>query len=157
MGQLAIGDPYQGGIVAHLGRSGQHSLIAATHDLDGGTGIRWYKGEYTVTGATARALGTGASNTAKIIASQGSPATSYAAGLAAACTDGGFNDWHLPSLDELDKLFLNQDAIGGFAPANYWSSSERDECTAWYQHFRVGAQHGDFKYEQYRVRAVRRF
>ena len=41
---IAIGDPYQGGVAAHPGGSGQHGLIAAVADQS--TGVRWHKGEY---------------------------------------------------------------------------------------------------------------
>ncbi len=38
-----------------------------------------------------------------------------------------FNDWFLPSKDELDLLFQQKSVVGGFASAHYWSSSE-DSC-----------------------------
>ena len=63
-------------------------------------------------GAAGTELGTGFSNTDKIIASQGRIATNYAAGLARAYNGGGYTDWYLPSKNELNKLFLNRVAIG---------------------------------------------
>jgi hypothetical protein len=64
---------------------------------------------------------------------QGGTATSYAAGLARAYSGGGYNDWYLPSKDELNKLYLNQVTIGGFADATYWSSTgdDWDVFNAW--------------------------
>jgi hypothetical protein len=63
----------------------------------------------------------------------------------------------LPSKDELDKLYINKVAIGGFAGDIYWSSSEFVAYDAWYQNFGDGNQYGNFKDYSYRVRAVRAF
>jgi len=161
--KLAIGNAYQGGKVAyifHLGDPGYvagqtHGLIAAK--VDQSTGIRWYNGAYTATGATATALGTGFSNTNMIMAIQGTPFTSYAAGVARAYNGGGYSDWYLPSKAELNKLYLHQAAIGGFGPHYYWSSSEADANTAWYQAFDISSQWSVMKSSPSYVRAVRTF
>jgi hypothetical protein len=52
---------------------------------------------------------------------------------------GGYDDWYLPSKDELDKLYLHQNAIGGFS-GFYWSSSETYFTSAWCQFFFTGEQ-----------------
>jgi len=165
---LVVGDAYQGGKVAYIlvsGDSGydantQHGLIAATSDQSTGIGIQWYNGSNTITGATGTAIGTGLSNTNTIIASQGGTATSYAAGLARAYTGGGYTDWYLPSKNELNKLYINRTAIGGFASGIedfYWSSSEFSSSEAWDQGFNNGSQgHGLKGYPTY-VRAIRSF
>ena len=93
------------------------------------------------TGATATALFTGSANITTIIAVQGPIATSYAAGLARAYNGGGYTDWYLPSKDELNKLYLSKEAIGGFVYVCYWSSSESDAVNAWAQYFADGYQH----------------
>ena len=158
-----IGEAYQGGKVAYVLQSGDpgydpttpHGLIAAT--LDQSTGIRWYNGSYTTTGATSPAIGTGLSNTNSIITSQGATSTSYAAGLARAYAGGGYADWYLPSRDELNKLYLNRIVIGGFANSYYWSSTEDDGNLAGLQIFLVGVQGSSDKNSTYAVRAVRAF
>jgi hypothetical protein len=158
-----IGDSYQGGKVAYVLQSSDpgydattpHGLIAATSDQS--TGIRWYNGFYTTTGATGTAIGTGLANTNTIISSQGATSTSYAAGLARAHTGGGYTDWYLPSKDELNKLYLNRIAIGGFADNGYWSSSELVNFYAWFQNFFNGVQFNSTKYTTYYVRAIRAF
>ena len=161
---LVVGDAYQGGKVAYLLVSGdpgydantQHGLIAATSDQS--TGIRWYNGANTTTGATGTAIGTGLSNTNTIITSQGGTPTSYAAGLARSYTGGGYTDWYLPSKDELEKLSYNREIIGGFFNFYYWSSSEFDESKAWFQTFFTGVQSTSVKGElRPLVRAIRSF
>jgi len=150
---LTIGQPYQGGIIAYIDSTGQHGLIAATADQS--EGIQWYNGSYIVTGATGTAIGTGLTNTNTIIAAQGSG--SYAASIARDYNGGGYTDWYLPSKDELNLLYENKTAIGGFPDNYYWSSTENDNYGAWEQNFDNGFQNGSDKNVTIDVRAVRAF
>ena len=150
---LAIGDSYQGGIIAYIDSTGQHGLIAATADQS--EGIQWYNGTNIVTGATGTAIGTGLTNTNAIIAAQGSG--SYAASIARDYNGGGYTDWFLPSKDELNQLYENKTAISGFTDAWYWSSTEFNNDVAWLQIFSNGNQNDDIKANTYYVRAVRAF
>ena len=137
-----VGDFYQGGVIFYLDGNGG-GLIAAVQDQS--SGIRWYNGSYLLTGATNTAVGTGSANTDAIINTYaGSPQTSYAAGLARAYTGGGYDDWFLPSKDELNKMWLKRETINTTALANdgsnfssdyYWSSTEVDYGTAWRHNF----------------------
>ena len=157
-----IGDIYQGGKVAYILQAGdpgydvnvQHGFIAATTDQ--GILNTWYNGTYTTTGATGTALGTGSANTTAIIASQGNTGT-YAAKICRDYTGGGYSDWYLPSRDELNKLYLNKIAIGGFADALYWSSTEYNISNAWYYHLNSGNSSNYNKNYTGKVRAVRTF
>jgi hypothetical protein len=175
---LRVGDVYQGGKVAYILVNGdpgydattQHGLIAATSDQS--RSITWDRltGEFpfyqgTNRGAIGTAIGTGFSNTSNIIASQGGIASNYAAGLARAYNGGGYTDWYLPSKDELNKLYLNRVAIGGFISNSnglYWSSSEIQSNpyhSAWLQDFSNGGPLSIFKSFDFdvNVRAIRSF
>jgi len=123
-------------------------------------------GVNVITGVTEIAIGAGASNTTTIIAAQGGVATSYAAGLARAYGGGGFDDWFLPSKNELNQMYLKKGAINTTAVVNggsdfsdnlYWSSTEKDNGNLWVQYFASGDQHGYHWMLTYSVRAVRAF
>ena len=71
----------------------------------------------------------------------------------------GYSDWHLPSKEELNALYVNlkQLGVGGFADNDYWSSTEYYKDGAWRQYFGSGSQYGNGKYSYAIVRAVRAF
>lgn len=163
IGLVNIGDNYLGGKVAYILQTGdpgydpsfQHGLIAAISDHSGR--IQWWNGSYITTSATATAIGTGLANTNAIILSQGAISTNYAAGAARAHNGGGYNDWYLPSKDELFKLYQNKTAIGNFNGDWYYSSSEDSQNTAWLIGQTSGTWWPNVKHEAWSVRAVRAF
>ena len=73
-----------------------------------------------------------------------------------ACADLG-EGWKLPSKDELNYLYQNRVAIGGFKDGPHWSSTETSSNFAWYQLFNSGFQSYDSKDYAGYVRAVRAF
>jgi hypothetical protein len=158
---VVVGDSYGGGIVAYILQSGdpgysanvQHGLIAAAADQS--TGVAWSNITTTLVGTTTTAIGTGQANTTAIVLQSG--CTSGAAWLCNDLTEGGYTDWYLPSKDELNKLYLNRIAIGGFVSLYYWSSSEYAAGSAWYQNFTNGYSYSLIKGFPRRVRAVRAF
>ena len=167
---VAIGDSYGGGIVAYILQPGefngvydydanvQHGLIAAAADqITGIPGIQWSNDDYVERGTTSFKIGAGQANTTAIVTILG--AGSYAAQLCNDLTEGGYDDWFLPSRDELDKLYTNKVAIGAFADfdCNYWSSSEYDADIAWSHNWYGEQNHDMSKFYDAWVRAVRAF
>jgi len=104
------------------------------------TGAEWGCYGTTITGADGTAIGTGNQNTIDIMA--GCLTAGIPARLCGDLVLGGYDDWYLPSIDELNKLFINRDAIGGFAgPEMYWSSTEVNNTIAWAVFFNdIGSQ-----------------
>ncbi len=149
----AIGeDGPAGGKVFYITDGGLHGLEAAPVDQASGA---WGCYGTTISGADGTAVGTGAQNTADILAGCSDAGT--VAEIADAYTLGGYNDWFLPSKDELNELYLQKDVVGGFASDFYWSSSESNSYRAWTQVFTNGDQYDVNKGSALRVRAVRAF
>jgi hypothetical protein len=156
----AIGDSFGGGIVFFVYDGGQHGLIAATADQS--TRMRWYGGSYTNIRARADGIGAGLKNTAIIIANQGPvDGNAFAATVCneySVTVDGvTYGDWYLPSKHELNLLYIERAAVGGFTTNYYWSSTEYGTLDAWLQIFNGGYQFYDNKSSTDGVRAVRAF
>lgn len=87
-------------------------------------------------------IGMGAANTKAIVSTyrKGSYAARYAHDLVM----NGYDDWFLPSADELDEMFnvlqTSRQPMDTFALRFYWSSSEYDFNNAWTQSMRSGQQ-----------------
>jgi len=103
--------------------AGQIGLEAAAKDESAGIG--WCDTLCIVTGAADTEVGTGRANTNKIVETLS--AGNYAAKICDDSKQGGYNDWFLPSKDELNLMFLaNERTNAGNAQPDkyYWSSSE---------------------------------
>jgi hypothetical protein len=73
----------------------------------------------------------------------------------------GYKDWRVPTKAELNVLFQNRAAIGGFDttglfPASWhWSSSRGDDNHAWAQRFSDGSQYYLYRNRPPALRCVR--
>ncbi len=105
-------------------------------------------------------IGEGKSNTAKLMAAKANDNTlDFTA--AEKCVDYGngtdYDDWFLPSKDELNEMYKNKDKIGSFDNFGYWSSSEYNGSNAWEQLFNNGYQDYYLRGEDFYVRPIRAF
>ena len=112
--------------------------------------------------STARAIGWGYRNTLAIINQGNTETTTSAASLAVSYTvtvNGDiYDDWFLPSRDELQQMYDNQSSIGGFVVGDpYWSSTEMASGTAYTYRFNTGGAVVSKNQSVVRVRPVRSF
>lgn len=167
----SVGDFAQGGIVFWVDETGQHGLVCAKEDQS--EGAMWYAGTSFYTAALGDGLLSGELNTAIIVASQGmGDFTLYAARICNELeiteSNTTYGNWYLPSLFELDLMYQNQSIINSTATSNggsafsligaYWSSTEYMSDRARALMFSDGQPPASrFKYNLYRVRAIRAF
>ena len=138
---------------------------------DNSTGLQW-GGDGTTIGENAQSPTNGSANTIAIVNALGG-GSDYAAGLCSNLSFGGYDDWYLPSKDQLNAMYnasinngntivlsdySGSPAWSGFAIVYYWSSTEDSDYPtgyAWRQHLSLGYQFNGCKYGDFRVRCVR--
>jgi len=120
-----VGQSYGGGIVFHVDGTGLHGLIAAA--VDQGSAAWGCSGASI---PTSPVLGAGATNTAAIVA--GCAEANTAAKIADNLVLNGYDDWFLPSKDEMTLMVSTFLKLGLGWPFyyDYWSSSESGATTA---------------------------
>jgi hypothetical protein len=111
-------------------------------------------------GGTSTATGTGKRNTEVIVEYlRRISENGKAAQLCDSFSMDGYDDWFLPSKDELNLMYQNlkQRGLGGFSNERYWSSSENSNDRAWDQRFSDGGQYNHARTLTRTVRAIRAF
>jgi uncharacterized repeat protein (TIGR02543 family) len=152
-----------GGLIFYVKEGGYSDgwmyLEAAPSDQS--TFAEWGCYGASISGADGTAVGTGEQNTLAIEAGCATAGTAadVCANLTIIYGMYGYDDWFLPSKDELNLMYENLEVagVGGFTGDSYWSSSEDDADAAWNQDFSFGGQYSSVKVSAYRVRAVRAF
>jgi hypothetical protein len=163
-----IGESYAGGIIFYIDSTGSHGLICAPTDQASGYYSNAAWGCYgTSISGTSTALGTGAANTADIVA--GCTTTGIAAYICDTLTLGGYSDWYLPSQYELLLMYDNLALVGlgSFITSwstwpyypTYWTSSQQSAYYAYVIDFSSGSEYSDSKSDHwdYNTRAIRHF
>ena len=159
----SIGDIVNGGVVFWLDSTGQHGLVCAFSDI--ATSVEWgcYDDDlenvpnvqtFPPVGLGAE-IGDGFNNTNNIL----KDCPSAPAALAARSYGP---DWFLPSINELNQMYINKttlEGVSGFIAFSdsYWSSTENDNEAVWGQGFVNGIQPSYGKGLTNDVRAVRAF
>ena len=118
---LSVGQTFQGGIIFYLADDGQSGLIVTASNI----GTAQYGCSGTEIGVTSKGLWSGKQNTDAIMASCN--VSNNAASLCANLVLQGYDDWYLPSWDEVIAMRQNlyANGIGGFQMhGSIWTSSE---------------------------------
>lgn len=152
-----IGEHFGGGIIFYLNKNHTHGVIAATADFE--EAEPWAR-QYILIHAQSGKIGAAANNNTRIfnaLGSSSSEATDYAVNECMQLYQNGYNDWYLPTKDELNEMYLHKDVIGNFKPFAYWSCTEIDANTAWWQNMGTGLQQAQDKFSSYSLRPVRYF
>lgn len=158
--------PNQGGVIFHRyleGGNENYLVVALTNQS---TSQVWSNIDNELIDPTAQSLWDGLSNSNAIVNQPG-----FTNGAAALCLNyavGVIDDWYLPSIQELNKLWINYlevsktlsqtDGATGLELTSYWSSTEYDLSNAWTFSFYLGyVFNGYGKNATNNVRAIRKF
>ena len=151
------GKSYQGGIIAYLNTATGDGFVATFSDL---TSIaEWGCNGYNISGADGTAIGDGIQNTTDIVL--GCSTNNIAAKLCMDLSQNSYNDWFLPSKNEVFQLYYNLHlkGLGNFKLINafYWSSSEVNSSYAWAKDFGTGNNINFGRNIQITVRPIREY
>ena len=165
-GPLAIGEFYGGGYYigniyvdsTHGIDEGTYAILMGGLDTEPATTLQWKTATSETANTGSTTDGWGNTQAMAVAGIEAHPAGKY-------CLEfrgGGFDDWYLPSKDELNLAWANRNANGlssllEFRGSEYyWSSTQNSANLAWRQRFSTGNQSTSSKTNSYRVRPVRR-
>jgi len=135
---LTLGQSYEGGKIAYIDATGLHGFIATTSDQNASASLPWSP-SFTALLGTSASLTSGLANSMTILSTYGaSSGTNYAAYICLSLDLNGFDDWYLPSKDQLEKMD-DVDALIGNLSGWYWSSTEFDAANAYDHQFPGGS------------------
>jgi TolB-like protein len=141
---------------------GWRYLEAAPEDLP--RKLKWSTERFEADYEFDRSVGKGKPNTQAIMAGAAKIGGGFgwAAQACTALTINGFNDWFLPSRDELHYMYghLHMQGLGGFRNESYWSSTFAGLewltiIKVWNENFSNGEQQYQTNTVEYRVRPIR--
>ncbi|MFK8005569.1 MAG: DUF1566 domain-containing protein [Saprospiraceae bacterium] len=154
---IAIGNTFEGGIIFYVDPSGQHGLIMAKGDQSDKV-IDWFPGAKGKAFATDTGIFDGEKNTKLLVAKF--KEKNHPAQLCKKFKFEGFNDWYLPSQDELDLLYEYNNTLPKaqkMAHKYYWSSTEIANQDVYYRSFFDGKKYYKIGKNKAKVRAIRKF
>lgn len=143
-----LGQLYGGGIISYIDETGQHGLIRA---LDNGISSLQWSANFIFCGGV-NDYGQGLSNTNLIISND---TDSFAAQYCDSFTGGGYNDWFLPSINELNAIYNSGQIPSVIGTDALWSSSEMENLSAFI--FQVGSNTANIKFQTWYVLPCRYF
>lgn len=154
---FTIGMSYQGGLIFYIDGTANHGLIASLSNIPAGSTASWGCSGTTLSNCSGTVIGTGLTNTNAIVS--GCSTSNIAARLCYNLSLDGYDDWFLPSKDELYQMYTNLklNGLGNFTASYYWSSSQYSSTAAWILSFSNGGSTTGSKSSVYYVRAVRAF
>lgn len=163
----AEGEKYGGGIVLHIFQPNEkgyipgetHGIIVAEKDLHGLRSFGLIG--VNLTGITSSDIGYGKSNTEAII--EAYPDSASAAKFCSEVKINYYDDWYLPSINELNLIFEKRQSLGTFSAdytSHYWASTAYDDANssgAFSRFFSTSAICIKNRNELFHIRPVRYF
>lgn len=121
--------------------------------------VMWGNNEEIALNA-AKSESSGANNTAAIVLAvgknEGHDGKMYAARLCSEATNGGKEDWYLPSKDEADGIYAFKSKFNVEERGTIWTSTESSGTQAYTLYWYTGASYKNMKVEDHDVVCIRK-